>query len=208
MPRSVFIGRCPSRLSSAGRQVGRAIDPAHGWLSELHPGLVEAPELPESSQQRVLHLHGSASVYASEFHIRRDHPERLAMIESRPEPLFVFDPDNLVEHFFPLVAPDPTPGYETPGGRIIAPVPDKAPTLSAPFVRATYGAAADVLAATPLLVAIGYSFNRNDASSYAPLLRTPRHPKCHRPGRGVSGGSVLVGYLVVWTRRRRTFVSR
>jgi len=138
---------------------------------EVQPGLVEDPQLPARSTQRVLHLHGSASVYASEYQIRRDHPERLAMIEARAQPLFVFDPDVVVSDFFPLVASYPTTGYTPAAERVIAPVPSKASALAQPFIRATYSAAKGLLSGTLRMVVVGYSFNPHDAASYDPLLR-------------------------------------
>lgn len=138
---------------------------------EVHHGLVQEPDLPERSAQRVLHLHGSASVYASEYQIRRDRPERLAMIEARPEPVFVFDPDVVASDFFPIVAPYPTTGYSLAAERVIAPIPSKASALAQPFIRATYGAAKELLSAASHLVFIGYSFNPSDEASYDPLVR-------------------------------------
>ncbi len=134
-----------------------------------HYPLAEEP--PATSEAKVLHLHGSLYVYPSEYRIRQDQPERLAMIELKETPDYIFDPDSIAALFIPYDRRLPTAGFAYPGHRVVAPVPEKAAHLTGSFIRAGYDAAVHKLAGASQVVAIGYSFNPQDAGSFEPITR-------------------------------------
>ena len=69
----------------------------------------------------------------------------------------------------------PTHGYTPVQNRVVAPVPDKTEGLQGRFVRSMYERAAELIAESGKLVAIGYSFHLNDRRSYDPLLLALDH---------------------------------
>lgn len=123
------------------------------------------------SASKVVHLHGSHCLRASGFEIRGDTGRRFASLAMLERPTFKFDPDSLSSLFSPYRRVLPDASYERTHGRVIAPIPDKASELERPFVRALYGAADAMVRACGTLVAIGYSFNLHDCSSYNPILK-------------------------------------
>ncbi len=129
-----------------------------------------------SSKQLVVHLHGTMCVFAEEANVVKRPGETIAMIELRDRPLFHFDPDS-VTHRFPSFARVHTRpgGYHPPHDRVIAPIPDKAEGLTRAFIELAYERAEDLIAGTELVIAVGYSFNQHDQSSYNRLVRALDH---------------------------------
>jgi hypothetical protein len=130
----------------------------------------KADPVPKLSASTVLHLHGSLCLYRSEYHIRQRPGAGFDLLEVKKRPNYVFDPDAISTLFLPYDREMPELGYDIPGKRVIAPVPDKANELTRPFVREVYAKAIHAISAAAAMVAIGYSFSPNDRSSYAPLL--------------------------------------
>jgi len=126
-----------------------------------------------SSQNLVLHLHGSLCVYASEFSVNWTSSGRshTGVIEHRDAPIFRFDPDSITHRFFPYGRKHPGHSYRYPSQRIIVPVPDKAEGLRQSFIRSVHTRAMGLLPRTDRIVSIGYSFNPHDEASYGHLLR-------------------------------------
>lgn len=124
-----------------------------------------------SSTSLVLHLHGSLCLYTSAFTFVRAAGEPIASYMQREQPKYLFDPNSIGGLFCPFEGAPMDSGYEPLERRIIAPVPDKAEGLRKEFVAAIYSRAAELVAASnSTLVIIGYSFNKNDRSSYYPIL--------------------------------------
>jgi len=130
-------------------------------------------QLPARSENLVLHLHGSLCVYPSKFSISwvssgRNHT---GILQYR-DPLFVFDPYNITNRFYPYGRVGPTlsqdhrPLYQ----RVLAPVPDKAKGLQASFIRAVHARATELVSPAERVVSIGYSFSPYDRASYDRLL--------------------------------------
>jgi hypothetical protein len=117
------------------------------------------------SCRHVLHLHGSLCVYTGPFEIDG------GLLREREVPEYCFDPDNVADRFRPFIrwpldiANDRTDAY-----RVIAPIPNKAGKLSAPFIKAVYERAVHLVRAATQIVSIGYSFNPYDLCSYGSLL--------------------------------------
>lgn len=132
--------------------------------SNFHPHKTDHKNfhLPETSSRKILHLHGSLYIMS----LQRSSGAR-----------YLFDPNTATNPcFFPYLQPAESygPDIQFPQDRVIVPVPDKAEGLNKPFIRETYARAEAIMANAEDVTAIGYSFNRNDASSYTPLLRRLR----------------------------------
>jgi len=112
----------------------------------------------EKSCRPILHLHGSVCV---NYPADRDSFGR--------EPEFFFDPDNLGNCFSPFGRAFKSPYIYVPD-RVIAPIPDKTEGLISAFIRAVYRKALELLQIASQIIAIGYSFNPYDHTSYAKLL--------------------------------------
>ncbi len=74
---------------------------------------IQTPPPRVSSQNLVLHLHGSFCVYASEFFVNWTSSGRshTGVIEHRDTPLFRFDPDSITHRFFPYRREPPDQSY-------------------------------------------------------------------------------------------------
>jgi hypothetical protein len=128
------------------------------WKEHLHK---------RQSSAFVLHLHGSLCIATSETELYRRPGEKMWWLSPRDRPLFKFDPSSIAANFSPYRR---EPGTDDARDRVIAPVPDKSQGLREAFVRASYVRAEAVLQESEIAVAIGYSFNQHDRSSYEPLL--------------------------------------
>jgi len=115
----------------------------------------------------VLHLHGSLCIATSETELYQRPEDKRWWLSPRDRPLFKFDPSSISANFPPYQR---EPGTDDARDRVIAPVPDKSQGLSEAFIRATYAKAEGLLQESEIAVAIGYSFNQHDHSSYQPLL--------------------------------------
>ncbi|HAX41342.1 MAG TPA: SIR2 family protein [Bryobacteraceae bacterium] len=121
----------------------------------------------EDSRQQVLHLHGSIYVRTFNYQTCFDPGLEMDVLTRRSVPLYLFDPLYNAANFRGYSG---EPGQDHPKNQIIAPVPDKVQGLADSFVRQSYKRAQSLLRESRLAVAIGYSFNFHDRSSYKPLL--------------------------------------
>lgn len=126
------------------------------------------------SRRTVLHLHGSLCVYAKTFYIEKSHNSGPNMLRFDCAPQFQFSPDEISHCFLPFEGVPPGMGYQLPPERVIAPTPDKAEGLKGEFIKAVYNRAIAALTEADQVIAIGYSFNPHDHSSYAKLLHAVR----------------------------------
>jgi len=124
-----------------------------------------------NSTSLVLHLHGTLYLYTSEFETQRKPDDHIALLVERDRPRYIFDPDSAASIFTPYEQAAFHLGHVPPEHRIVAPVRDKAHGLKEAFVRETYAKALGLVRACETLVAIGYSFDSHDRSSYDPLLQ-------------------------------------
>ena len=121
------------------------------------------------SLRPVIHLHGSLCVYSVAFDLKRQDESGIDMLKYKKEPDFIFDPDRLGNCFVPF-KPALHFGYKNVLGRVIAPIPNKAKGLKKDFIKSIYRKAAEFLHSVVQIIVIGYSFNKYDHVSYAPLL--------------------------------------
>lgn len=141
--------------------------PCDGYGIQVHaPGFPES--IPQPSRALVLHLHGSLCIRTVEYESRRKSGETMRMLTKRDAPLYTFAPASIAGNF-PGLAPGS--GSDDVEDRVIAPIPDKAPALNAPFISETYTKAEAVMRNSDTVVTIGYSFNKHDRASYQRLLR-------------------------------------
>jgi hypothetical protein len=152
-------------------------NPTDGYGVTVRTGVGFCPKktIIPASRRHVLHLHGTFCVYPAKFEIVASSGGWDGLLQHKDQTDFYFDPDNLVGHFqikFPFEAyrPRPNPNFIPITDRVIAPVPDKSKGLKGEFVKAAYCRAIDWIRGATQIVAIGYSFNRNDLSSYSSLL--------------------------------------
>lgn len=122
------------------------------------------------SLRPVLHLHGSLCVYAETFYIEKSRDSGPNMLRFDRDPQFRFSPEEIVGCFSLFEKVPSGPGYELPPERVIAPIPDKAEGLKGAFITAVYDRAVSELNKASQIIAIGYSFNPHDRSSYEKLL--------------------------------------
>lgn len=122
------------------------------------------------SLRPVLHLHGSLCVYAETFYIEKSHDSGPNMLRFDRDPQFRFSPEEIGSCFFPFEKVPPGPGYELPPERVIAPIPDKTEGIKGAFITAVYDRTMSELNKASQIIAIGYSFNPHDRSSYEKLL--------------------------------------
>ena len=134
--------------------LGLEMDVSRDWINQSAAG---------RTTSEVLHLHGSFCVYTDEYERRE------GWLTRRESPRFVFDPGSIAS-LFPGYTHNTRPGFRPPEERVIAPVPDKAPELVAPFIQAVYNRAENILMNDGGLVSIGYSFSEHDRKSWNPLL--------------------------------------
>ena len=120
-----------------------------------------------TSSALVLHLHGSLCVRTSEYESLLKPGEDMAWLTERVEPLYSFDASSISWNFAPFHS---AVGAHDMEDRIIAPDPDKSQGLKQVFIKATYAKAVGILRDSDIVVAIGYSFNPYDRTSYRPLL--------------------------------------
>jgi hypothetical protein len=141
--------------------------PVEVETDRLAPATMEpAPQ----STSLILHLHGSCCLYTTEFEIQRKPSEALAWLTPLARPRYCFDPDSVSGCFSSYRRMMSNTGYVAIEERVIAPVPDKAESLKATFVREMYRKAIPLVRECESLVAVGYSFNPYDRISYSPVL--------------------------------------
>jgi hypothetical protein len=136
--------------------------------TELRFGVSLPPN--RASTSLVLHLHGSACVFAEDFVIVGNPLEEVAQLVQRTEPLYAFDAHAMSDCFPHYGRVMLGTGFVRPEERVIAPVPDKTEDLKQHFIRATYARALQLVRDAGTLVAIGYSFNVFDRGSYHSIL--------------------------------------
>jgi len=134
-------------------------------IASVYPGYEEL--LTKKSTNVVLHLHGSASVRSRSFDIRREPGETISYVRELPQTSYSFDPSSITLNFWPFRR---EVGGDDTEERIIAPIPNKSRGLEESFVRETYRRALEFIRSSDLVIALGYSFNPHDFSSYRPLL--------------------------------------
>jgi hypothetical protein len=145
--------------------------PTDGYGVPVQVSYTSASSIKTSNSLRpVLHLHGSTCVYPLTFDLERQDESGINMMKYKEKPEFIFDPDSLGNCFVPFERVPPRIGYKYVSDRVIAPIQNKAKDLNEVFIKYLYRKAAKVLHAVGLIVVIGYSFNRYDHVSYAPLL--------------------------------------
>lgn len=144
--------------------------PHDGYGVRVHAPSFPCSEesIPQPSRALVLHLHGSLCIRTDEYEARRKSGETMRTLTKRDAPLYIFAPSSIAANF-PGLAPGS--GSDDVEDRVIAPIPDKAPALNAPFISDTYTKAEALMRDSDTLVAIGYSFNPHDRASYQRLLR-------------------------------------
>ena len=143
----------------------------YGVPVQAHQRTIRKGPLPiEESLRPVLHLHGSLCIDTSTYYFAKQPEHNYPIMQDYNEPKFLFDPERLGNCFSPFERILPSLNYTEPFKRVIAPIPDKAEGLNGEFVTAVYNKAVELLNTASQIVAIGYSFNRNDRASYAQLL--------------------------------------
>lgn len=123
-----------------------------------------------TSDQLVVHLHGSLYVYPRESDLSAPDDAGVQWITMRKNAEFVFDPDSTVLRFVPFGRPPMDHNYEGTHERIIAPIPKKTKDLAKEFITLSYQKAQSVVQRADRIVCIGYNFNSADRDSYAPIL--------------------------------------
>lgn len=153
-----------------------------------HDGFgVQAIAKPQSSSilpsgaksiNKVLHLHGTYLLYSDSVNFT---DSSSGTILEFGKPRFIFDPERLSPVFsretsegdylcYPSQPADLA--WKHPQNRILAPIPDKAQSLTKPYIQECYSQAAQIISQSEALVAIGYSFPDSDSASYTPLLNS------------------------------------
>jgi hypothetical protein len=143
-----------------------------GVVAEVGTSLRGRTTLIGGSTTSVLHVHGTTLLYAVEmdYSTETDDHRTMTWMKPRDEPRFLFDPDALGHCFAPFERAEPGLGYRPPEHRIIAPVPNKARALDAPFVAAIYRRAGELIQSARRIVAVGYRFASCDRESFDVLL--------------------------------------
>lgn len=137
--------------------------------TELAP--LAKPATRISSSSLVIHLHGSSCVYTIESDIRGNPVGGIAELIHLDEPLYAFAPDSIGNCFPRYRGVMSVTGRTRPDERVIAPIPDKGEHLKQAFVQRSYSAALPLVRQEGILVAVGYSFNPYDRSSYHRILQ-------------------------------------
>ena len=147
--------------------------PEDGYGVQVTAELMSEAALPANrkSASKVIHLHGSHCLRPSSFETYQKPGDRFPSLSLRARPVYNFDPDCLSPLFSPYRRVLPDASYKMTYDRVIAPVPNKATELEQPFVREVYEVAHSMVSARGELIAVGYSFNRHDSSSYSTILR-------------------------------------
>jgi hypothetical protein len=140
--------------------------PVHTWQPPLRHG----QPYKGKSLRPILHLHGSLCVYPSTYYYTKQSGQDYPLMQDYNEPKFLFDPHSLGHCFEPFERIPPGVAYKRVVERAIAPIPDKAEGLKGEFIVAVYKKAVEILKTARQIVVIGYSFNKNDRSSYEELL--------------------------------------
>ena len=161
-------------------------------VADLPPGAARFKD--KRSPALVLHLHGSLCIRTSEYEMRRQPEDATPLLVERALPKFEFDPYS-VPNFAPF---DREVGDDDVKSRIIAPVPNKAQGLKGAFIRNTYTKAIEIVRASDVTIAIGYSFNKHDRGSYQPLL----HAMCESQTRRLLVVAPDAGQVVKALRRQ------
>jgi hypothetical protein len=136
---------------------------------ESLPGATPVADV--KSDSLILHLHGSFCLRTTDFEIQEERSGGLASLVLLSRPRYKFDPDSISLCFPKYRRVPPDPSYEGIEYRVIAPVPNKTEDLKQAFVREIYTKALPLVKASGCLVAVGYSFNENDRTSYGPILQ-------------------------------------
>ena len=152
------------------------------WYPRDGYGLEVDADLPSSgkgfeskkSSTLVLHLHGTLCIRTVESQIRRNSANGVGWLTLLPQPKFKFDPGSITCNFAPFGR---HVGADDVMDRIIAPIPNKAEGLKSAFICDTYRKAIELVRCSDHVVAIGYSFNPHDRTSYEPLLQVLSEPK-------------------------------
>ncbi len=123
------------------------------------------------SSSLVVHLHGSSCVYTIESDIKGNPVGGIAELIHLNEPRFAFAPDSIGNCFPRYRTVTSITGHMRPDERVIAPIPDKSEHLKQAFVQESYSVALPLIRQAGVLIAVGYSFNPYDRSSYHRLLQ-------------------------------------
>ena len=137
--------------------------------AELAP-LVE-PAICTRSSSLAVHLHGSSCVYTIESEIKGNPVGGIAQLIHLDEPLYAFAPDSIGNCFPRYRGVMSMTGRMRPDERVIAPIPDKSEHLKQAFIQKSYSVALRLIRQAGVLVAVGYSFNPYDRSSFQRLLQ-------------------------------------
>jgi hypothetical protein len=147
------------------------------WSPEDGYGMPVATELTfglepigTKSSSLVIHLHGSACVYSSEFEIIGNPAGGMAQLAPRQKTLYAFDADALSPCFPRYRRMMSRTGHVRVEERVLAPIPDKSKGLDEPFIRQSYATALPLVRQLGTLAAVGYSFNHYDRLSYHRIL--------------------------------------
>jgi len=128
---------------------------------------------------KVLHLHGTFCVYASDCEITKNSNNSSYGLIQDSEPRFIFNPGCIGKLFGNYKGCPLTQGFEQENPlssiyasrRIVAPIPDKTDGLKKLFVEKMYKSATKLIKESGKLIVIGYSFNPLDIGSYKPIIR-------------------------------------
>ncbi|HKW88745.1 MAG TPA: hypothetical protein VJN21_08310 [Candidatus Acidoferrales bacterium] len=137
--------------------------------AELAPLAKQATRTRSSSL--VVHLHGSSCVYTIESDIKGNPVGEIAELLHLDEPLYAFAPDSIGNCFSRYRGVMSVTGRMRPDERVIAPIPDKSEHLKQAFIQKGYSVALPLIRQAGVLIAVGYSFNPYDRSSYHRLLQ-------------------------------------
>lgn len=134
-------------------------------------------KITQTSIRPVLHLHGSLCVYSSIFELVQTPGTVYPILSERHSPEYIFDPAAIANRFPDFNRIPPGPDYSPVANRVIAPIPNKAKNYDNKFIKAVYNKATELLHKASLVVAIGYSFNKHDNTSFSTLINAAA---CHR----------------------------
>jgi len=143
----------------------------YGVRVQTEPAPLAKPATSTRSSSLVVHLHGSSCVYTIESDIKGNPVGGIAELIHLDEPLYAFAPDSIGNCFPRYRGVMSVTGRMRPDERVIAPIPDKGEHLKQAFIQKSYSVALPLIRQAGVLVAVGYSFNPYDRSSYHHLLQ-------------------------------------